>query len=436
METKLKQLTEKAKRNSKMQFTSLVHYLNEEFLKTCYEELKRKTAAGVDRVTVEEYGLDLDGRIKSLGERMKANAYHPQAVRRTYIPKADGSKRMLGVPTVEDRIVQKGVSKILSAVYEGYFLDVSYGFRPNRSMHQAIKRVDMAIMTKPVRWVADIDIEGFFDNVSHYWMKECLNQRIKDPNLLRLIVRFLKAGVMEEGKYEETDKGTPQGGNLSPVLSNIFLHYILDLWFEQKIKAELKGYAEHIRYCDDFIVVFERQDEAEMFMRQLKDRLGKFGLKIKESKSRIIEFGRKPWEEAQRRGNNKPGTFDFLGFTHYCDRTRQGGFKLNRKTSRKKLMAKLNLLNIWMGQVRNTVPLEEWWQILHRKLLGHYRYYGISGNSRELKNYHSKSIAIAYKWVNRRSQKRSYSWDRFRRYLQWNPLPLPRIYYNLYASVS
>ena len=432
METKLRRLTEIARGNSNVQFIALAHYLNEEFLKVNYEELKKKAAAGVDRITGEAYGEQLDSNLRDLVKRMKKKAYRPQPVRRVYIPKDDGSKRPLGIPVVEDRIVQRGIAKIISAIYEGIFLEGSYGFRPGRSAHQALNRVDEAIMSKPVNHVVDMDIEQFFNNVDHVWMMKCLEQRIKDTSLLRLIVRFLKAGVMEEGNTMETDRGTPQGGNLSPVLSNVFLHYVLDLWFEKVIKPDLKGYAQLTRFCDDFIVVFERGEEARAFGEALPKRLAKFGLKIKESKSRIVEFGRPVWKRAQEEGS-KAGTFDFLGFTHYCDKTRKGKFKLNRKTSAKKFRTKLKTLNLWMKSVRNQKSLKEWWPVLRSKLMGHYRYYGVSGNTRALQTYYIQSLRLAYKWVNRRSQKRSYTWASFKKHLDWNPLPTPRIYHDLYA---
>jgi group II intron reverse transcriptase/maturase len=432
METKLRRLTEIARGNSKVQFTSLAHYLNEEFLKACYEELKKDTAAGVDRVTVEEYGKQLGPNLRELVKRMKTMSYRPQPVRRVYMPKDDGSQRPLGIPAVEDRIVQRGIAKILSAIYEGIFLDVSFGFRPERNAHQALGCVDKAIATKPVACVVDVDIEKFFDRVDHPWMMKCLEQRIKDTNLLRLIARFLKSGVMEEGSVLDVERGTPQGGNLSPVLANVFLHYVLDLWFERVIKPNLTGYAELTRFCDDFIVVFEREEEAEAFVKALPERLAKFGLKVKEAKSSRVKFGRGPWGESLW-GESKTGTFDFLGFTHFCATTRKGKFKVGRKTSSKRLRKKLKALNLWMKSVRNQVPLKEWWPILRSKLRGHFQYYGVSGNTRGLDAFHWRAMQLAYKWVNRRSQKRSYNRASFGRYLQWNPLPMPRIYHNLYA---
>ncbi|OGW60542.1 MAG: group II intron reverse transcriptase/maturase [Nitrospirae bacterium RIFCSPLOW2_12_42_9] len=253
METRLLHRTNKPMEgNPSDKWTSLMHHLlKEEFLKECFQRLKRDAAAGVDGVTVKEYEANLEDNIKDLVTRMKAWKYRPQTVRRVYIPKGDGSKRPLGIPAVEDKIVQMGMKQILEEVFEGEFLDVSYGFRPNRSCHDALDALDKCIMTKPINYVVDMDIEKFFDTVDHKWLIEAVEQRISDKNILRLIVRFLKAGVMEEGKYRETDKGTPQGGIISPILANIYLHYILDKWFQEKVKPQLKGYAQMIRYADD-----------------------------------------------------------------------------------------------------------------------------------------------------------------------------------------
>lgn len=439
METKLRILTAKTQENPKMRFTSLAHHLNEEFLEGCYEEIKRKKASGgrpkapgVDGVIIEEYGKNLKENLKNLVARMKAKAYRPLPVRRAYIPKLDGGQRPLGIPAAEDKIVQLGIAKILSAIFEPVFRGTSYGFRPGRNAHQALARLNQAIETKPVNYVVDMDIEKFFDSIPQDWLVKCLEVRVQDLSLIRLIVRFLKSGVMEEGKWMETERGAPQGGNLSPILSNIFLHYVLDLWFEQKVKPSLKGYADYCRFADDFVVCLERREEAEAFGRELKDRLAKFGLKISEKKSRIIEFGRQVWEKARREGG-KVATFDFLGLTHYCDRNRKGGFKLGRKTSPKKLRAKLTAMNEWLKSVRNAVTLKAWWPVFRAKVRGHYNYYGVSGNMRAMKAYSWITTKWAFKWINRRSQKHSYNWEQFLRFLKWNPLPRPRIYHSLYA---
>jgi RNA-directed DNA polymerase len=431
-QTKLGLITERAKRDPKCRFTSLAHLLSEGYLLECFRELKRNKAPGIDGVTVEAYEENLSANIRDVVKRLKGKRYRPQPARRVYIPKGETSKRPLGLLIVEDKIVQMGVKKILEAIWEEDFVDVSYGFRPNRSCHDALEAVDKTIMTKPVGYVVDMDIEQFFDSVDHRWMMECLRQRISDPNLLRLIARFLKAGVMEEGKYLEVDKGTPQGGIISPVLANIYLHYVLDLWFQKRVRRAAKGYLQLTRYADDFIVCCEHREDAEAFGAKLKERLTKFGLRISEAKSRTIEFGRAAWQKVKAQ-RGRPETFTFLGFTHYCATTRRGTFRVGRKTSRKKLTQKLKALNQWLKSVRNRARLKEWWQVLRQKLIGHYRYYGISGNIRGIEVYYREAVRLAHKWINRRSQRKSYNWERYRKFLIWNPVPMPRIYHRTYT---
>lgn len=290
-------------------------------------------------------------------------------------------------------------------------------------------------MTQPVNYVVDMDIEKFFDTIDHEWLLECLRQRVKDRSLLRLIARFLKAGVLEEGKVWETDKGTPQGGIISPLLANVYLHYVLDLWFERVVKKRCKGYARLIRYADDFVVCFQSEREAQAFGEMLRERLGKFGLRISESKSRIIAFGRQVWQKTRREGK-RVETFHFLGFTHYCDKTRKGAFKLGRKTASKKFRQKAKELNEWLRRVRNSVKLEAWWQVLKLKVVGHYRYYGISGNYPALRKFYRLAFKLAYKWINRRSQKKSFSFAQYLRFLAYNPLPKPKIYHLTYTLSS
>jgi RNA-directed DNA polymerase len=420
----------KAKEDPKCKFTSLAHLLNEEFLKECFRDLKRGKSPGIDEVTVREYAKKLDENIADLVTRLKAKQYKPQPVLRVYIPKPNGDKRPLGIPTVEDKIVQMAVKKILEAIFEQDFINSSYGFRPNRSCHDALKKLDKTIMNGPVNFVVDMDISKFFDTVDHKRLIECLKQRIVDPSLLRLISRFLKSGIMEEGKYFETDMGTPQGGILSPVLANVYLHYALDLWFENEVKPQLLGFAQFIRYADDFVVCFEKEAEAIAFGDALRLRMSEFGLTISEEKSKIIELGLCACIRAKRYGW-KCETFDFLGFTHFCDKTRRGKFKLGRKTSRKKFIQKMKDMNIWMKSIRNRIELKDWWKVLGLKLLGHYRYYGMSGNIRSLQNFYHQVVRLAFKWINRRSQKKSYDWDQFNRFLLFNPLPKPKIYHSL-----
>jgi len=423
VETKLDCLAKIAKDRPTTKFTSLAYLLNEGFLLRCYRELKDK-AAGVDGETLESYGKGIEEKLKTLVGRMKAKRYIPQPVRRVQIPKDNGKTRPLGIPAVEDKIVQLGMKKILEAIFEGDFLGVSYGFRPNRSCHEALKAVNKAIMSKPVKYVVEADIEGYFDNIDHKWLIESLRQRINDAASLSLVVRFLKAGIMGDGRYEETDKGTPQGGVLSPILSNIYLHFVLDLWFERALKPSLKGYAEEIRYADDFVICVENKEDAEKVVAKLKERLGKFGLRLSEEKTRIIEFGQ---------GTKEPGTFDFLGFTHYCGKGRKGGFKVGVRTSRKKLCGKIKGMNKWLKSVRNLLELKEIWKVLNTKLVGHYRYYGVSDNHQSISRYYRATTRLVYKWINRRSQKKSFSFQGFMEYLGRYALPKPRIYYKLYT---
>jgi group II intron reverse transcriptase/maturase len=435
MRTKLTSLTLRAKKEPNCKFISLAHILTSDFLRGCFKELKRDKASGIDGVDIEEYEANLESNLKDLVDRMKGKRYIPKPVKRVYIPKGDGRKRGLGIPTVEDKVVQMGIKKILESIFEVDFLDVSYGFRPNRSPHDALNRVDKAIMCKPVSYVADMDIKGFFDNVGHDWMMRCLQERVKDTSLLRLIKRILKAGIMDEGKLIKSEKGTPQGGVLSPLLANIYLHFILDLWFEIVIKKKLNGYAELIRFADDFVVCFQYKGEAKWFEKKLKERLEKFGLEISERKSKVIEFGRYPWMKKKREGG-KLATFDFLGFTHYCDKTRKGKFKLGRKTARKKFKQKVKELNDWFKRVRNVLKFKELWQKLRRKLIGHYNYYGMSGNSYWIYQYYKMGLKLAHKWLNRRSEKKSYNYKQYNLLLKYNPLPKPKIYHSIYSLSS
>jgi len=433
--TKLSSLSFRARENPQLRFTSLAHILTLDFLKECFWELKKNKAPGVDRVTVKEYGENLKENLKDLVERLKKKHYRPQPVRRVYIPKPKGGKRPLGIPTVEDKIVQMGLKRILEAIFEVDFLDVSYGFRPRRNCHQALDTLDKMIMTKPVNYVVDMDIEKFFDTVNHGCLMKLLRKRIADPNILRLIGRLLRQGVMEEGKYYQVDKGTPQGGILSPLLANIYLHYCLDMWFEKVVKREAIGFCRFIRYCDDFVAGFQKIADARAVEKALRKRLNRFGLSISKEKSRIIPFGRYPWLSAQGKGE-KLKTFDFLGFTHYCTGTRKGHFRVGRKTAKAKFRQRVKELNEWLKDTRNLVELKEWWQILRLKLLGHYNYYGISGNMLKMNAFYKKAIRLTFKWMNRRSQKKSYNWIQFCRFLQYNPLPKPKIYHLTYTLSS
>ena len=433
METKLARIAEIARTKPKEVFTSLYHYLNEEMLIQCHNELSADKAAGVDEVTKEQYAKDLGENIKSLVERLKKHSYKPQPVRRVYIPKDNGKERPLGIPAYEDKIVQLGLKKILERIYEADFLDNSYGFRPGRSCHDAIIELGERIMGK-TSYIVDADIKGFFNNVSHEWIIKFIGVRVADPNIKRLINKFLKAGVMEEGNIEQSEAGTPQGGVISPLLANIYLHYALDLWFEKAVKPRLRGEASLVRYADDFVCCFQYKEEAERFCATLKERLAKFELEIAENKSKIIEFGRFAAGNRQAKGLSKPETFDFLGFTHYCSQTRNGKFTVKRKTSRKKFKAKVKAFATWIKRVRDQENIRVIFETVKSKLQGHYNYYGISDNYRMIAKYYNRVIELIFKWLNRRSQRKSFSWDKFNLYLKQNPLPRPKIKRNLWVS--
>jgi len=329
---KLALISGRSRREPKYQFTCLAHLLNEEFLKECYFSLGKDRASGVDGVTWTEYGKDLDGNLNNLVTRMKVKRYKPLPAKRVYIPKDEHQKRPLGMPALEDKIVQKGISRILEAIYEADFLDCSYGFRPERNCHQAINAVDKTIMTKPINHIIDADIKSYFDSVSHKWMIEFLQVRIKDPSFLLLIRRFFKAGYFEAGLIVATKQGTPQGGNLSPILSNVFLHYVLDLWFEKKVRPQTRGACYLVRYADDFICMVQYADDARRIEQALRERFAKFDLELHPVKTRVISYGRYERKNAEQQ-NRRPNTFDFLGFTHFCDTSRRGRFMVGRKTS-------------------------------------------------------------------------------------------------------
>jgi RNA-directed DNA polymerase len=424
-------ISERARKEPKLQFTSLAHLLNKEFLRECYFELGRDRASGIDGVSWQAYGENLDENLANLVKRMKAKQYRPQPAKRVYIPKNEHEKRPLGLPSLEDKIVQRGISRILEAIYEQDFLDCSYGFRPNRSSHDALRAVDQTVMKRPVRYVIEADIKGFFDNVSHDWLLKMLEVRINDPSFLLLIRRFLKAGYIEEGRLVKAEQGTPQGGNLSPMLANIFLHYVLDLWFEKRIKPRMAGEVYLVRYADDFLMMVQKQSGACMIEQALRDRFKKFSLTLHSEKTRTISFSCKEPENAKRQGR-KPYTFEFLGFTHFWFRTREGWYMLSRRTSAKRFRRACRAMNEWLRSVRNWCKTKEWWLILASKLRGHYQYYGVSGNSKMLKVFYYQVMRMVHKWLNRRSQRNRWNWERYLAYLRNYPLPLPHIVHKFY----
>mgnify|MGYP003540237703 FL=1 len=432
METKLLRIAELAKSDPKMKFTSLAHLLNVQSLIQCHHELPNNKATGVNGTTKEQYAESLEENIMDLTNRLKSKSYRPVPVRRMYIPKLNSNKkRPLGIPEHEDKIVQKGIAKVLNAIYENDFLDCSFGFRPNRNCHDALKILNFYVEKRLVSYVVDVDIKGFFDNVDHKWMMEFLKHRITDPSLLRIISRFLKGGYMEEGRRYKTDKGTPQGGVISPILANVYLHYVLDLWFEKVVRKQCEGQAYMVRYADDFVCCFQHKREAIQFYESLKLRLKKFNLEIAEDKTKVIPFGRFAENNAKRTGNGKPATFDFLGFTHYCGKSKQGKFRVKRKSSRKKVQGKLKESKEWLKSNRNK-NIHLIMERFRRSLVGYYNYYCITDNSQTVNDFKEKIEILLFKWLNRRSQRKSFTWDKFRLFLQMFPLPKPRIRVNIY----
>lgn len=422
-----------ARRDPDFQFTSLAHLLNVEYLRDCYKSLNRNKAVGIDNVSWEEYGRNLDENLELLVSRLKRKKYKPIPARRVYIPKSETEKRPLGISALENKIVERGITWILESIYEQDFQNCSYGFRPKRNSHQALKELNDLIMFQPVNHIVEADIKGFFDNVSHEKLMEFMSIRIKDTTLLNLIKKFLKAGYVYDGLLVKPDAGTPQGSILSPMLANIFLHYVLDTWFETTVKSHVKGFCEIVRYADDFVCVVRYADDARRIERGLRNRFNKYGLELHPAKSRNISFGRFERGNAKLQ-DRRANTFDFLGFTHYCDKSRKDNFKVGRKTSRKKYTEKCRAMNAWLKAIRNQVKTKEWWKILIAKLRGHFQYYGVSENYDGIARFYKFTIRMVRKWMNRRSQKRKMSWDRFTEYLEHYPLPKPRIVHSFYVS--
>jgi len=430
---KLSLISGHAQRDPKFQFTSLAHLLNEEYLRDCYNSLNRNKAVGIDEISWEDYGRNLDENLEQLVSRLKRKKYEPIPARRIYIPKSETEKRSLGISALENKIVERGITWILGSIYEQDFLDSSYGFRPKRNCHQALRKLNDLIMFQPVNHIVEADIKGCFDNVPHEKLMEFIRIRINDTTLLELINKFLKVGYVDNGKLTRTEQGTPQGSILSPMLANIFLHYVLDTWFKSTVKGHVRGFCELIRYSDDFVCVVRYNDEAAKIEKALKNRFNKHGLEIHPTKSRNISYGRFERENAKRQ-NRRANTFDFLGFTHYCDVSGQGKFKIGRKTSRKKYTAKCKEMNTWLKAIRNKVKTKYWWKILIAKLRGHYEYYGVSENYADIAKFYKITIKMVHKWMNRRSQKRKMNWERFKEYLKHYPLPKPRIVHSFYLS--
>lgn len=422
----LARVHEAARRDRRTQFTALLHHLNVEALDRAFRRLKRGAAAGIDGETVTTYEQGLKEKLADLCVRVHRGQYRPQPVRRVYIPKSDGGQRPLGIPALEDKIVQGAVAEILNAIYEVDFLGFSYGFRPKRSPHLALRALHTAIMTRCVNWVLDADIRRFFDSVNHEWLMRMLAHRIADRRILGLIRGWLRAGVMEGQGWTETEEGTPQGSGVSPILANIFLHYALDLWVQQWRKRQPRGSVIIVRYCDDFVMGFQYEDDARRMLDDLQGRLGKFFLALHEGKTRLIEFGKLSSELRTMRGERRAQTFNFLGFTHCCARTKDGRFVVKRRTDRKRLTRKIHEVQaeLWRHMHAPVATQHRW---IASVLRGHYAYYGLPSNWHRMAGFRDELRRRWFKVLRRRSQ-RQLTWPRFNAMLaRLPPLPDPHI---------
>jgi RNA-directed DNA polymerase len=427
--TKQRRIAELAEHHRQEGLSTLGHFMDMEWMKEAYRRVRKDSAPGVDGKTVAEYGCEREKNLGELIGRAKSGSYKAPPVKRVRIPKGDGKEtRPIGMPTVEDKILQRAVVMLLEPIYEREFYDFSYGFRPGRSAHQALEAIWQGIGKTRTGWILDVDIRAFFDTLDHGVLMGMLQKRVKDGVILRLVAKWLKAGVMEAGALSYPEAGTPQGGVISPMLSNIYLHEVLDEWFEAAVKPRLKGRGFMVRYADDFVMGFECREDAERVMKALPGRFGRYGLKIHESKTRLVRFGRPDDEADGENGSGKPETFDFLGFTHYWAKSRKGRWFVRRKTARKRLSRALKAVNQWCRKNRHR-PLEELMQGLGRKLRGHYAYYGITCNLRSLAEYYDGATRRMQRWLNRRSrQADGMSWVRFKTLIrEVYPLPPPRI---------
>ena len=433
MGTKLDRIREMSATNPTMVFTSLYHLINVELLRQCHKELDGKKATGVDKVTKAEYEVNLDENLKDLVNRLKRKSYKPQASLRVYIPKIGGKFRPLGMAAYEDKLVQSALGRILMAVHEPKFRNSMFGYRPNIGCHDALRELHRQIEKDKTNYVVEADVKGFFNNLEHGIIIDLIKFRLADPNILWLVKKTLTAGVVEDGKWQPTIKGTEQGNLASPVIANIYMHYMLALWFEVAFKKECKGECGLVIYADDFVATFQYKSEAEKFLEAVRERFAKFGLELEPSKTKLLEFGRFAEQNRREKGLGKPETFDFLGFTHFCSRFKESGnFCIGRKTAAKKQRIKLKEMNLWIKENR-TLRVRDLIVALNRKLRGHFQYFGVTGNINSIADFLFYTQRMLFKWLNRRSQKRSYSWDGFNELLKVFPLARPRISVKLYC---
>jgi group II intron reverse transcriptase/maturase len=425
-------IAEMAKKYPERGLTSLNRYLTEDWLREAFRKIRKDAAAGVDGVDAETYQKEIEGRLPELVNMAKSGRYYAPPVRRVYIEKPGKSeKRPLGIPTVEDKLLQRAVVMLMEPIYEtAEFYDFSYGFRPGRNAHEAVKALHHNIMELGTGWILDVDIRKYFDTMKHEHLREFVHRRVRDGVLTRLIGKWLKAGVLEDGQIKTNEEGTPQGGVISPLLANIYLHEVLDKWYVGAVKPRLKGRSFLIRYADDFIMGFELREDAERVQAVLPKRFGKYGLEIHAEKTRLVDF-RRPRSSGPLK-DHEAGTFDFLGFTHHWARSRKGYYTLKYKTAKGRLKRALVSINQWCRDHRH-FPIREQWRALMQKIRGHYGYYGISSNYRQLHKFLQGVRIYWFKWLNRRTRRRnSMDWESFHKMLEHFRLPFPRIVYKLY----
>lgn len=432
--TKLQRIAERASRDKHCRFTSLFHLVNKELLLECFMRLRKNAASGIDNTSKEAYANDLDENLDNLLQRLHKMSYRPQPVLRVYIPKAGSHKlRPLGIPALEDKLVQACLVRILEQIYEQDFISDSYGFRPKRGCHDALRALSLTVENQPIHYIVEADIKGFFDNVDQDQLMAFLGHRIADKRILRYIKRFLKAGIQEDGQHKASERGVPQGGVISPLLANIYLHYTLDLWFEKKVKSKCSGYSRLIRYADDYVACFQDGNEARQFMREMEQRLKKFHLEVAPEKTKQLEFGFFAQSKAKSRGK-RAETFNFLGFTHYCSRSQNGKhFRMKRKTISKRFTAKLVAYKEWLRGSR-ILPTVQILKTTAAKLRGHIAYYGVTDNSKSLSSFVHQVRLTLFKWLNRRGKRGCYTWEKFTKLLTLYPLPKPQIMVNLLSA--
>lgn len=430
MSTKLLTVMQRAKRDPQMRFTTLAHLLDQQMLRSVYESLRKDAAVGVDGMSYEAYGQELDANLRDLHERMRSKRYRHQPIRRVHIPKGRGKTRPIGVSTMEDKVVQGALKRVLEALYEPLFLECSYGFRPGRSAHDAIRDLNSTLLRAHGGWILEADIQSFFDSIDRKMLMEMLRERIADPSFLRLVGKCLHVGILDGEDYSEPDEGTVQGSVLSPLLGNVYLHHVLDLWFEQNVLPRLGGRARLFRYADDFVICFEREDDARRVMKALGARFGRFGLKLHPEKTRLIPFQRP--SRGQRDGKG-PGTFDFLGFTVLWYRNRKGSWTPRFKTRKASLSKFVKNFADWCRRHRHR-PVKQQHATLARKLHGHFNYFGVNGNISSLRSVATQAKKLWRKWLNRRSQRASKTWKRFDRLQRDFPLPVPSIRVDIWSA--